>query len=495
MKRGSGILMHITSLNGKDGIGTLGKEAFDFVDFLKESKQSYWQVLPMGTTSYGDSPYQSFSAFAGNPYLIDLDWFVKEGVLSSIDYVEMKDGDRVNYELIYKYKLPILRKAFKKSNGKFDSEIEEFSKEQAYWLEDYALFMALKGKNQGKSWLDWEDAGERLAKKERLEELRKELKEEIDYYKFIQYVFYKQWNTLKAYANKNSIKIIGDIPIFVAVDSVDVWKNTELFLFDEEKKPKQVAGCPPDAFSATGQLWGNPHYDWAKMKENGYAWWIERMRTCEELFDILRIDHFRGFESYWVVPYGAPDASNGYWEKGPGMDLFNAIKEKLGDLPIIAEDLGFITPEVRQLLDDSGFPGMKVLQFAFDTRDDNSANYWPEKYTSNSVAYTGTHDNDTVRGWFELTGVREDVETAKSHFKIEDRKDYDISWLFIEEIWKSASNIVIAPMQDFLSLGNESRMNHPSTLAGNWQWKIGDSLLNRELSEKIAKLTKESKRD
>ncbi|EDS77161.1 4-alpha-glucanotransferase [Clostridium botulinum C str. Eklund] len=486
-ERGSGILMHITSLPSPYGIGTLGKEAYRFVDFLVKAGQKYWQVLPLGPTGYGDSPYQSFSAFAGNPYLIDLDLLSKEGLLEVNDYKYINFGDNceeVDFEKIAKNKIPILKKAFKNSKYKYTNELQKFKEENYEWIKDYALYMALKVKNNLKSWQLW-DKNIKLRKKEALNKARKELKDDIDYNIFLQFMFYKQWNNLKEYANKNGIKIIGDIPIYVAEDSADTWANSELFLLDEDKRPIVVSGCPPDGFSETGQLWGNPIYNWSYLEKTNYNWWVKRIRANSKLYDITRIDHFRGFESYWQVPYGEETAINGEWVKGPAMKLFSVIKEELGDIDIIAEDLGYLTDEVRKFREDSGYPGMKVLEFAFDAREESD--YLPHNYDKGCVVYTGTHDNDTVNGWFENAN-KSDVDFAIKYLKLTKEEGYN--WGFIRGALGSVAYLAIAQLQDYLGLGTESRMNIPSTLGGNWRWRAKKKDINDDLSEKIYEVTK-----
>ena len=488
MRRASGIIMHIASLPGKYGIGTFGKEAFEFVDFLKKAGQGYWQILPLGPTSYGDSPYQSFSAFAGNPYFIDFDILNKEGLLDKKDYQGINfgnDPEKIDYALLFDKKMRVLRIAYEKSLDKNKEEIKKFREENKLWIEDYALYMAIKNENELVSWQEW-DEKLRLRDKKTLEECKVKLEKEINYWIFLQYHFFKQWNKLKEYANSFGIKIIGDMPIYVAEDSADVWANPKAFLLDENNIPKKVAGCPPDAFSETGQLWGNPIYDWSYMDDTGYSWWIDRVRESFKLYDILRIDHFRGFEAYWQIPYGDETAVNGEWVKGPGIKLFNAIKEELGEVNVIAEDLGYLTQEVIDFRNETGFPGMKVLQFAFDSREESD--YLPHNYPVNSIAYTGTHDNDTFRGWFEVTGNREDVEYSKKYLKLTEEEGYN--WGFIRGVWSSVSHTAIALMQDFLNLGNEARINYPSTLGGNWQWRVKYDALTDELAEKIYDITK-----
>ncbi|WP_028855592.1 4-alpha-glucanotransferase [Psychrilyobacter atlanticus] len=491
-ERSSGILLHISSLGGDGGIGTFGKEAYEFVDFLKKSGQKLWQILPLGTTSYGDSPYQSFSAFAGNPYFIDLEELIDRG---GLDRREVKDTDLgdnreyIDYEKLYKNKLKLLKKAYLNEGKDFLEEIEKFKKKHIYWIDDYALFMALKDKNDGIEWTKWVKE-EKFAHINTLKKYRIELKDKIDYYIYLQYLFYTQWGKLKNYANENKVKIIGDLPIFISGDSVDAWLKTELFLFDEKKNIKVVAGCPPDAFSSTGQLWGNPLYNWKIMRRRGYSWWIERMRAAFELYDMVRIDHFRGFESYWEIPADAPTARPGKWVKGPGIEVFKAIKNGLGDLPIIAEDLGFLTKGVRKLLKDSGYPGMKILEFAFDSREESD--YLPHKYPENSAAYTGTHDNETVVGWYKNV-VKDDKEHAekylKKYLKLKKFEGEKINDVFIEAIWKSNSDLTLAQMQDFLGLDNRARMNIPSTLGNNWKWRLKGDELTDELAEKIKEMT------
>jgi 4-alpha-glucanotransferase len=487
IKRSSGILMHITSLPSPYGIGTFGKEAYAFVDFLIKAGQKYWQILPLGSTSLGDSPYQSFSAFAGNPYFIDLDLLTKEGILNKEDYITLNFGDnseKVDYEKIFNNKMAVLRIAFSKSKGKYEKNIEKFKEEHGHWLEDYALYMAVKEEFQLKSWQQW-DEDIKLREIKALKKYKKELKEEIEYWMFLQYLFFKQYCELKQYANSNGIKIIGDIPIYVAEDSADTWANSEIFLLDEIKKPTVVSGCPPDAFSETGQLWGNPIYNWKTLENQGYKWWIERIRANSKLYDVTRIDHFRGFESYWEIPYGDETAVNGTWVKGPGMKLFTSIKKSLGEINIIAEDLGFLTDKVIDFRIQSGYPGMKVLQFAFDSREESD--YLPHNYDKNCVVYTGTHDNDTVNGWFKNTS-KEDVDFAVKYLKLTEEEGYN--WGFIRGALSSVGNLAIAQMQDFLGLGDESRMNIPSTLGGNWQWRVKKEALSDELAQKIYEVTK-----
>lgn len=490
-ERSSGILFHPTSLPGKYGIGTLGKEAYAFIDFLKKSRQKLWQIFPLGPTGYGDSPYQSFSSFAGNPYLIDFDLLIEAHLLSEEDLRDVFFGNNeeyIDYGAIYNQKYPLLRKAyenFKSSdNHEMKENLEHFKRENASWLNDYSLYISLKNHFNGLPWNEW---AHDIKNREHgaMEHYRNELADDIEYHNFIQFLFFKQWGDVKRYANENGIKIIGDIPIFVAADSSDAWANPEIFLFDEERKPVKVAGVPPDYFSATGQLWGNPLYNWQKLKESNYSWWVERVRANLSTCDIIRIDHFRGFEAYWAVPYGDDTAINGQWEPGPGIDLFNAIKSQLGELPIIAEDLGLMTQGVIDLREATGFPGMKILGFAFDSGEEND--YLPHTYTKNCVVYTGTHDNDTLIGWFQKA-KEEDRQFARDY--LNSRSDDEIHWDAIRGAWSSVANMAISPVQDFLGLGSEARINTPGVAAGNWQWRLKHGVLTDELAERIAKLTK-----
>ncbi len=492
MDRGAGILMHIASLPGEYGIGTLGKEAFKFAEFLETSGLKYWQILPLGHTSYGDSPYQCFSAFAGNPYFIDYDILREEGILEEEDYKKENYGDnpeRIDYGTIFESKNKVLKRAydnFKKGNLKeLAQKIEKFKTENAFWLEDYALYMSLKNYFKLVSWQEWPDDIKKR-EPEAIKKYQESLKDEIGFWSFVQYLFFEQWIALKDYTNSLGIKIIGDIPIYVAEDSVDAWSAPENFKMNvKEMKPLFVAGCPPDMFSATGQLWGNPIYDWDAMKKNNYKWWISRIKESLKLYDIVRIDHFRGFEAYWQIPYGEPTAVNGKWVKGPGMSLFNAVKKELGEIDVIAEDLGFLTEEVKEFLAETGYPGMKILEFGFGGGD---SEYLPHNYIKNCIAYTGTHDNDTFLGWFEKTGSKKEVRNAIRYLGLNEEEGYN--WGFIRGIWSSVANTAIAPMQDFLNLGNEARINLPSTLGTNWQWRAKKEDINENLANKIYKFTK-----
>ncbi|MCI9070702.1 4-alpha-glucanotransferase [Clostridium sp.] len=493
MERNAGVIMHIASLPGKFGIGTFGKEAYDYVEFLLKSGLKYWQILPLGQTGYGDSPYQSFSAFAGNPYFIDFDILNKEGLLHEEEYLNENYGDNVeyiDYGLLFDVKYNVLRRAYNNfknlDNLELREEFEKFNEENKDWLDDYSLYMAVKGKFNLVSWQEW-DEDIKKREPEAMERYKRELSDEIEFWSFIQFMFFKQWNALKTFANEKGIQIIGDMPIYVAEDSADVWSNPDAYLiYSETLKPISVAGCPPDAFSATGQLWGNPLYDWNYMEKNHYKWWIKRVKESLKLYDVLRIDHFRGFESYWEIPYGEETAINGRWVKGPGIKLFNAIKEELGEINVIAEDLGFLTDEVMQFLNETGFPGMKVLQFAFDAREES--NYLPHTYINNCIAYTGTHDNDTFRGWFEVTGNKSDIDYCKEYLALTEEEGYN--WGFIRGAWSSVSDVSVALMQDFLNLGNETRVNVPSTLGTNWKWRAKEGSYTDELADKIYKYTK-----
>lgn len=490
-KRSSGILMHISSLPSQYGIGDFGKEAYHFVDFLVKSKQRNWQILPLGITGYGDSPYQCFSAFAGNPYFIDLNEFLDRGFLERQDLQDAYFGSnhhKVDYETLYNNKLSILKTAFNNSYDYLKEELQSFYLEEEDWLREFALFMSLKSHHNNQTWTEWGEAYKRFDSEE-VRQFEVDNEDAIFFWVFIQYYFLKQWKRLKQYANDNGVSIIGDLPIYVSGDSADVWANTGLFNLDENNKPVTVAGCPPDAFSPTGQLWGNPIYDWESMENDKFNWWIKRIKFSFELYDSLRIDHFRGFESYWEIEYGAENAINGKWVKGPGMKLFNRIKEVLGDLDIIAEDLGFLTEEVYQLIKDSGYPGMKVLQFAFDVREESD--YLPHNYSQNCVVYTGTHDNETTVGWFD-TIPKEDFLYTVRYMKL--NYDEGLHWGFIRGAWSSVANLAIAPMQDFLGLDNTARMNKPSTIGDNWTWRMDKNALTDELALKIAELTELYKR-
>ena len=469
--RASGILMGISSIPSKYGIGCFSKEAYDFVDQLEKAGQQYWQILPLGPTGYGDSPYQSVSTFAGNPYFIDLEELIKKELLTKEECEACDWGGSesyVDYEKMYLSRYKLLRKAYEKADLKTNPDYAEFLKEEKDWLQDYCLFMAIKNEQKGICWIDWpEELKDRHSKA--VKEAEKELAEEIEFYRFQQYCFTTQWRKLKAYANKKGISIIGDVPIYVALDSSDAWANPEMLQFDEDYDPRAVAGCPPDAFSATGQLWGNPLYDWKALKKDGYGWWVQRMTHCLELYDVVRIDHFRGFDEYYAIPYGDKTAERGKWEKGPGMDLFHTLDKKIKDLRVIAEDLGFLTESVLEMRNESGSPGMKVLQFAFDGSEDSS--YLPYKYDHNCVVYTGTHDNETTKGWLEnLQG--HDLKFVREYINCYEQPVNDCVWALIRTALSSVADLAVIPIQDYLCLGNEARMNAPSTLGDNWKWRL-----------------------
>ena len=483
--RSSGILLPVSSLPSKYGIGCFSAEAYEFVDQLARAGQKYWQILPLGPTGYGDSPYQSFSTFAGNPYFIDLEAFVKEGYLDKSDCEDCDWGTNesyVDYEKIYNSRFRLLRKAFENYDCETDQEYRKFVKENAAWLEDYSLYMAIKDSLNGISWIEW-PTELKNREKAALAEEREKLAKEVGFYCFQQFCFFKQWTALKAYANAKGVEMIGDIPIYVAFDSADAWAQPELFQFDKENIPIGVAGCPPDAFSATGQLWGNPLYDWEYHKKTGYAWWTRRMANCMKLYDVVRIDHFRGFDEYFSIPYGAENAIGGHWEKGPGIDLFRKVEQALGWKQVIAEDLGYVTDSVRQLVHDSGFPGMKVLEFAFDSRDSGCANdYLPHNYPENSVAYTGTHDNETIAGWWKSIMAKE-RKLARDYLCDNYTPDKELHKCFISLVMRSSAKLCVIPMQDYMGLDNSCRMNQPSTVGKNWKWRIR----KRELTVKLQK--------
>lgn len=484
--RRSGILMPIFSLPSKYGIGCFSEEAYRFVDFLEKAGQKLWQLLPLGPTSYGDSPYQSFSTYAGNPYFIDLTELVKKGWIHKreLEKYDFFDTERyVDYEKLYKNRMAALRKAFAGSQIENNPQFRQFCEENVQWLPDYALFMAIKDAHKGAAWETWEEEL-RFRDSQALEGCRKKYKDDIRFYEFLQYLFFEQWKRLKGYANSKGIEIVGDLPIYVAFDSADTWASPELFCLDENRMPTAVAGCPPDAFSATGQLWGNPLYRWEHHKENGYAWWLKRFAHAFTLYDIVRIDHFRGFDEYYAIPYGDKTAEYGQWEAGPGWELFRMLKEKLGNRQVIAEDLGYLTPSVLKLVKKTGYPGMKVLHFAFDAS--GSSAYLPHVYDKNCVVYTGTHDNDTTLGWYRSLS-RKDRKFARSYLDI--RRGADIGWVLIRAALSSVADTAIIPMQDYLGLGADARVNIPSTLGENWKWRMYDEEMREELAVRIRQLT------
>jgi len=484
--RGSGILMHLTSLPGPYGVGTMGKHAYAFVDFLKKAGQSVWQILPLSPTGYGDSPYQSCSTYAGNHYLIDLDTLVRQKLLLEEELTGIHWCDReekADFGLLYNNRLQVLRLAY--SRFADHEALNAFCSKHSSWLADFALFMALKDQNCGKPWYQWE---EKLKQRDpdAIWKARQALKEQIRFYSFVQYLFYTQWDALRAYAHENGIRIVGDVPIYVPLDSCEVWSSPELFQLDEKLDPRAVAGCPPDAFTADGQLWGNPLYRWDVLAPDGYSWWVRRLEAAGKLYDVIRIDHFRGFEAYWSVPYGDATARNGKWVKGPGMDFVNAIRKQLPKLEMIAEDLGYLTQEVLDLRNASGYPGMKVLEFAFDSRE--PSDYLPHTYSSNTVCYTGTHDNMTMRQWLE-TADADAVGYAKEYMCLTEQEG--LVWGTIRTAMASVSDLCVVQMQDYLDLGAEGRMNFPGTLSdSNWTWRAADGFMTDALAQKILRMTK-----
>ncbi len=482
--RTSGILLHISSLPSPYGIGTLGKAAYAFADFLAAAGQTYWQVLPMGPTSYGDSPYQSFSSFAGNPYFIDLELLAQDGLLTPDELPEELEGERyVDFGRLYETRYTILRKAFNRGWKRDKGKVNAFAASRT-WLHDHALFMALKDHFDNKSWLEWPDEDIRLREEGAMKHYAALLQEEMQFHIYLQYLFFRQWDALRQYAHSLGVQIIGDIPIYVALDSADVWSEPAFFQLDERNIPTEVAGVPPDYFSADGQLWGNPLYDYEKMAADGYRWWIRRMSGAARLYDVVRIDHFRGFESYWAVPYGDKTAAGGRWRKGPGMDLVRLLIEQSGHMKIIAEDLGFLTPEVHELLAQSGLPGMKVLEFAFDPRE--PSNYLPHTYPTHCVCYVGTHDNETVMEW-RAGAAQEDVAFAEKYLGLHEAEGFH--WGMIRGGQSSVAELFIAQMQDYLGLGPEGRMNKPGTAKGNWRWRLLPGEIGPELTERIYQMT------
>ena len=480
--RSSGVLMSLTSLASPYGVGTMGAQARTFVDFLHDAGQSWWQLLPTGPTGYGDSPYQSFSTFAGNPYLIDLDELAGEGLLEPEEYRALDWGDdpaEVDYGLLYRQRFPVLRLAVERLLADVPEDYPVFLATNGTWLPDYALFMALKNANGGDPWWQW-PRPLRFRERAALADARRELSGEIAFWQGLQYLFFHQWRALKSYANGQGVGFIGDLPIYVARDSADVWARPDQFQLDEELLPTEVAGVPPDAFTADGQLWGNPLFNWEKMAGEGYGWWIERIRRQRGAYDLLRIDHFRGFEAYYAIPYGEETAKNGRWRPGPGMALFRAVEHALGKQPIIAEDLGYLTEGVRRLLQDTGFPGMKVLQFAFDSREESD--YRPHTYPHNCVAYVGTHDNDTALGWLAACAP-DDRDFAIDYLKLTEAEGYH--WGLMRGVLSSTADLAVVTAQDLLGLGSEGRMNEPSTLGGNWAWRALPGVFTPELAQRL----------
>lgn len=490
--RTCGILLHLTSLPSPYGIGNLGQAAYDFTDFLHAAGQSYWQVLPIGPTGYGDSPYQSFSTFAGNPYLIDPDQLIQAGLLtqSEIDTIHWgSHPTQVDFALLHQQRLPLLRRAFARFQQNSSDAFSAFCQTEAAWLEDYALFMALKAHFNGDSWTKWPLDLQRR-KPEALEHYRRALAEDVAFHRFLQYEFYRQWDTLRAYIRKKDVKLIGDIPIYVPLDSADVWCHPELFQLDADGRPSCVAGCPPDDFSEDGQYWGNPIYDWSKMKQDGFSWWMQRIAAAGRLFDVIRIDHFRGIESYWSIPAGSPSAREGQWVKGPGRALIDAIQAHFPQQQFIAEDLGFLTDAVHTLVNQSGFPGMKVLEFAFDSGDANL--YLPHHYPEHCVCYTGTHDNTTLSQWCQESAP-ETIAYARDYLHLSPGSD--LTQALIQCGLSSKATLFIAQMQDYLGLGKAARMNEPGTLKPeNWRWRMTAESLTPELAQTIRALAQSANR-
>lgn len=486
MKRASGILLPVSSLPSRFGIGCFSREAYAFIDCLAAAGQRYWQVLPLSPTGFGDSPYQSFSAFAGNPYFIDLEDLIAKGLLTEAECAARDFGSdpaRVDYGKLYENRLPLLRLAYARSTP--GAELEAFCRGNEDWLDDYALFMALKAAFGGSPWHTW-PAEIRTRDPKALDRCRQQHREEIRFQKYLQFLFHSQWQALKAYAGEKGVQIIGDIPIYAAFDSADAWASPELFQFDDSLLPTAVAGCPPDGFSPDGQLWGNPLYRWEYHRETGFSWWCQRMDQAFRLYDVVRIDHFRGFDAYYAIPYGEPTARGGRWEKGPGMALFRVLNARLGEKPIIAEDLGFLTDSVRQLLKDSGYPGMKVLEFAFDPREESD--YLPHTYDKNCVVYTGTHDNEPLVQWYA------GLDKASRDFALDYMADAATApgkryFDFIRLAMMSVADTCIIPVQDYLGLGPESRINHPATLGGNWTWRMTRGQLTHSHIRQIRRLT------
>ena len=498
--RASGIILHPTSLPGKYGIGDLGPKAYMFVDFLSEAKQSLWQILPLGQPSYGNSPYMSLSAFGGNPYLISPEKLVEDELLSSTD-IENPPAfptGRVDYDRAIRHKMDLLSKSFEvfeeRYSPSYPDDFLEFTQSNDFWLDDYALFESLKEAHNGIVWTKWEEgAANRIP--DSLLAWRQKLAADIQFRKYLQYQFFKQWFELKEYCQKNGIQIIGDIPVYVAHDSAEVWARRTQFQLDERGDPSVIAGVPPDYFSITGQRWGNPIYNWDTMAQDGYSWWIERFRANLMMFDTVRLDHFRGFEAYWEIPASEPTAVNGKWVKGPGAELFNAIKAELGDIRVIAEDLGVITPEVDNLRDEMGFPGMRILQMAFG-KDAKSMQYRPHNYIWNCVVYTATHDHNTTIGWFTAPPGTQSTQSAEEVHRERDQvlkylgtNGSEINWDFIRLAMRSVARFAIFPLQDVLGLGTESRMNLPGTPKGNWEWRFTEDMLKPEVITRLSEMS------
>ncbi len=490
-KRAAGVLLHPTSFPSRYGIGDFGEAAYRFVDFLVDSKQSYWQLLPLGPTGYADSPYQCFSAFAGNPLLISPDQLVGDGYLNhdAVKGVPTFPTNLVDYGWVIFYKNQLFEKAFTqfKSSGNLEkvAAYKQFCADNAFWLDDFALFMAIKNYHKDEQGGVWNTWPEDIAKREpaAMKAWSEKLADEVELYKFTQFLFFEQWLRLKGYANERGVQIIGDIPIFVAFDSADVWSNPDLFFLEEDGSPQFIAGVPPDYFSETGQRWGNPLYRWDRMKKDNYAWWVKRLQMTFTQADVVRIDHFRGFEAYWEIPADEPTAVKGQWVKGPAADFFESMFEQLGELPIIAEDLGLITPEVEELRDQFDFPGMKILQFAFG--GERNSDFLPHYFLHNSVVYTGTHDNDTVIGWYQSSS-----EDERDHFRRYMGVDgHDVAWDMIRMAYMSVADTAIATMQDLMRLGTEARMNFPGKVGGYWRWRYTEKMLTKHITGNLRLLT------
>ena len=493
--RTSGVLLSVTSLPSKYGIGCFDQAAYDFVDWLEKAGQTYWQILPLGATSHAgafDSPYQAYSAFAGNPYFISLDALVEEGVLTEMECKAASFGEdpqRVDYQALFDNRMDLLHRAYERSEIYKNVQYQKFCRENFWWLDDYALFMSVKEFFGGASWTQWPN-DIRMHYGFALDYYREKLYFQVEFQKYLQFKFYEQWSKLKKYANDKHIQIVGDMPIYVSPDGSDIWARPEMFQLDEMNMPTQIAGCPPDSFSADGQVWGNPLYRWDYHKSTGYHWWITRMWYSYKLYDVVRIDHFRGFDEYFAIPAGSDSAKNGHWEKGPGMDLFNTLRNALGEKGVIAEDLGLLTEGVRQLVRDSGYPNMKVLQFAFDKADIGGANdYLPHNYNNNCVVYTGTHDNETISGWF-LGLSKEDKDFVRDYLGDHDTAN---KWMYkrlVATAMGSAADMCVIPVQDWLGLDNNSRMNVPGTVNVNWSWRLLPGQVTDELAEEVLIITK-----
>ena len=488
MKRSCGILLPVFALPSPYGIGTLGQAAYDFVDFLRQAGQSWWQMLPLGPTGYGDSPYQSFSSYAGNPYFIDLDLLRRDGLLTAQEIASLawgSDPARVDYAALYENRFVLLQKAAERGWARDREEVQLFARQNAQWLPDYALYMAVKRHFDEKPWTQWPDEAIRLRKPEAMAQYRQMLASDIRMFTYSQFLFFRQWNALREYAHEQGVGIIGDLPIYVPMDSADVWAEPAFFQLDSDGYPTETAGVPPDCFSRDGQLWGNPLYRWEAMKADGYGWWIRRVDGAAKLYDMLRIDHFRGFESYWAVSYGDTTAKNGHWVKGPGMDLVQVLLNWFPQMQFIAEDLGFLTPEVRKLLADSGLPGMKVLEFAFDSRE--PSNYLPHLYTPHCVCYTGTHDNAPLPAWKEEADP-DDLALAVQYLGLNEEEGFH--WGVLRGGMSSVAELFVAQMQDYLGLGAESRINTPGEPVGNWQWRLHPGQLTAALSRRMAHMAR-----